>query len=88
MARVIRRRQQVAESILGFLLRPWLGRAPMTADQIRASKPERILLVRAHDMISDMIVGTPAFSAVGEVTSTGSSISRVRGARQRWSLQG
>ena len=36
----------------------------MTAAQIAASDPERVLLVRAHDQIGDMISTTPAFSAV------------------------
>jgi ADP-heptose:LPS heptosyltransferase len=64
VAKVIRARQRIAESILGFLLRPWLGRPRMTVDEVLASAPKRILLVRAHDQIGDMIVGTPAFSAV------------------------
>jgi ADP-heptose:LPS heptosyltransferase len=64
MAKVIKPGQRLAESALGVLLRPWLGRAPMALPEILASHPERILLVRAHDMIGDMIVGTPAFSAI------------------------
>lgn len=56
--------QRLVETVAGFLLRPWLGRSPKTARQILRSRPERILIVRAHDQIGDMIAGTPAFSAI------------------------
>jgi len=64
VARRISRGGALLESVAGALLRPWLRRSPMTAQQIMASRPERVLLVRAHDQIGDLICASPAFSAI------------------------
>lgn len=46
------------------ILRPWFGRPARTAEQILASRPRRILIVRPHNQIGDTVCATPAFAAI------------------------
>lgn len=67
MAKVIGPYGRLLEGAAGALLRPWLHRPPLSAAQVRATDPQRILLVRPHDQIGDMICATPAFSAIRDL---------------------
>lgn len=39
---------------------------PLTPEQVRASKPRRILVVRQHNQMGDMLLATPAYRAIKE----------------------
>ena len=54
----------IAEGVLTLLLRPWFARPRLTADEIVAREPERLLLVKTHDQIGDMVCATPAIRAL------------------------
>jgi heptosyltransferase-2 len=54
----------IAEAVLTVLLRPWFARSPRSAAQIEASGPQRLLLVKTHDQIGDMVCATPAIRAI------------------------
>lgn len=54
----------IAEGIGTLLLRPWFARLPRTAAEIQASAPERLLLVKTHDQIGDMVCATPAIRSL------------------------
>lgn len=41
-------------------------RPPLTADELRALRPERILVVRQHNQMGDMVCATPALRAIRE----------------------
>lgn len=64
MAREKRTRGMIAERVLTPLLRPWFARKPMGVDEILGSAPGRLLLVKTHDQIGDMVCATVAIRAL------------------------
>ena len=42
------------------------SRPPLTVEQLRDAKPRRVLLVRQHNQMGDMVCATPCFRAVKE----------------------
>jgi heptosyltransferase-2 len=54
----------IVERVLTPLLRPWFARNRMGVDEILASDPKRLLLVKTHDQIGDMVCATVAIRAI------------------------
>jgi ADP-heptose:LPS heptosyltransferase len=61
---VNRRRDRWLKRVLEWGLRPFLSRSPRDLRQIQATKPRRILVVRQHNQMGDMLCATPALDAV------------------------
>ncbi len=55
----------IKRTITGGLAGLW-RRPSLTADQLRALSPARILLVRQHNQMGDMVCATPCFRAIKE----------------------
>jgi heptosyltransferase-2 len=66
MGRINRRRDRYLKRILEAILRPFLRRRQASMDEIRASAPRRILIVRQHNQMGDMLCAVPAFRAIRE----------------------
>jgi ADP-heptose:LPS heptosyltransferase len=64
VGRVNRRRDRWLKRGLERLLRPFFRRPRLTLEEIRAGDPRRILLVRQHNQMGDMLCAVPAFRAV------------------------
>jgi heptosyltransferase-2 len=61
-----RRRDRYLKRLLEFTLRPFLGRPKVDLATILESRPQRILLVRQHNQMGDMLCATPALRALRE----------------------
>jgi heptosyltransferase-2 len=59
-----RRRDRYLKRLLEFCLRPFLGRPTVDLPTILESRPRRILLVRQHNQMGDMLCATPALRAI------------------------
>ena len=66
MGRINRRRDRYLKRFLEASLRPFLRRRRASMDEIRAAAPRRILLVRQHNQMGDMLCAVPAFRAIRE----------------------
>jgi heptosyltransferase-2 len=66
MGRINRRRDRWLKRGLEFALRPFFRRPARTLAQIEAMRPRRILLVRQHNQMGDMLCAVPAFRAIHE----------------------
>ena len=66
MGRMNRRRDRWLKRGLEFGLRPFFRRPQRSLEQIEAMHPRRILLVRQHNQMGDMLCAVPAFRAIGE----------------------
>ncbi len=66
MGRMSRRRDRWLKRLLEWLLRPFFHRLAMTLEQIRAENPRRILIVRQHNQMGDMLCAVPAIRAIAE----------------------
>ncbi len=64
MGRINRRRDRWMKRGLEWSLRPFLSRPRLSLEEIRKSRPRRVLLVRQHNQMGDMLCATPAFEAV------------------------
>lgn len=58
-------RKDVKRTVSGALAR-LCRRQPVTAEQLRAAQPRRILVVRQHNQMGDMVCATPALRALRE----------------------
>lgn len=64
MARMRGRGGRVLEGLGRLVLGPWWARPRLDAAGIRATRPRRIVVVRVHDQIGDMVCATPALAAI------------------------
>jgi len=64
MGRVNRRRDRWLKRLLEAVLRPFLPRPKTRLSEIQASRPRRVLVVRQHNQMGDMLCATPALDAV------------------------
>lgn len=64
MGRTNRRRDRWLKRGLELALRPFFSRSAVDLSRIRASRPRRVLFVRQHNQMGDMLCATPAFAAV------------------------
>ncbi len=58
-------RKGIKRVVSGAIARLW-HRPGRTPDEIRAARPHRILIVRPHNQMGDMVCATPCFRAVRE----------------------
>lgn len=66
MGRINRRRDRFTKRLLETLAKPFVQRPRRSMDDIRAADPRRILLVRQHNQMGDMLCAVPAFRAIRE----------------------
>lgn len=66
MGRINRRRDRWLKRALEWALRPFFTRPKLTLDQVVARRPRRILLVRQHNQMGDMLCAVPTFRALRE----------------------
>jgi heptosyltransferase-2 len=71
-----RRRDRWLKRGLEWLLRPFFHRPQLSLEQIAAEKPQRILIVRQHNQMGDMLCAVPAIRAIAE-TFSGASLAIV-----------
>ena len=64
VGRINRRRDRWTKRALETLLRPWLRRPKVDLDTICAAGPRRIVIVRQHNQMGDMLCATPAVRAI------------------------
>jgi heptosyltransferase-2 len=64
VGRINRRRDRWTKRGLEFLLRPWLRREKVDLATIRAADPRRIVIVRQHNQMGDMLCATPGVRAI------------------------
>jgi len=66
VGRINRRRDRWLKRLLEHLLRPFFHRPRMDLEQIRREDPRRILIVRQHNQMGDMLCAVPALRAIHE----------------------
>jgi heptosyltransferase-3 len=66
MGRVNRKRDRWLKRGLERVLRPFFRRPSMSLPQILAEKPRRILVVRQHNQMGDMLCAVPTLRAIAE----------------------
>ena len=57
--------RSIKRRFTGDLARLW-RRSPLSAEALLASSPRRILLVRQHNQMGDMVCATPTFRSLRE----------------------
>ena len=66
MGRINRRRDRWLKRAVEAVVRPFFRRPRMRLHEIAAANPRRILLVRQHNQMGDMLCAVPAFRAIRE----------------------
>lgn len=66
MGRINRRRDRFTKRLLETVAKPFVQRPRRDMEEIRAADPRRVLLVRQHNQMGDMLCAVPAFRAVRE----------------------
>ena len=64
MGRINRRRDRWTKRALELLARPLVRRPRVDLATIRATRPRRVLVVRQHNQMGDMLCATPALRAI------------------------
>lgn len=64
MGRINRRRDRWTKRALEAVVRPFVRRPPMDLEAIRARDPRRILIVRQHNQMGDMLCAVPVFRSI------------------------
>lgn len=64
MGRINRRRDRWTKRLLEAVVRPFVHRPPMDLAAIRAAGPRRILIVRQHNQMGDMLCAVPVFRSI------------------------